>query len=228
MVFERERHHALEREDEIEQGPQPVQNKPVQVVPPKTERPFAQAFKNISPKLASSQSGEPAAQVLARPEVRAEHHDASTARSMQTQIKTNIPQAHKGKGSGPGSPHLSTLKAALADALREDKKTVAPQSQPTVVQKQAAPVRPPETKVEQHRPAPQHQPKVEYQKPTEQILKEKIAEVASAPKTLFEEPQPPTPTPIVEKEKVREVPPESPKLKEVPEDVLTALLRGDD
>jgi hypothetical protein len=224
MVFERERHHALEREDEIEQSSQPVQSKPVQAVPPKTERPFAQAFKNIP-----------------RPEVRMEHHDASAARPMQPQAKSNVPQAHKGKGSGPGSPHLSTLKAALADALREDKKVVAPQSQPAVAQKQAAPVRPPETKVEQHKPVPQSQPKVEYQKPTEQILtpqdfstknlgrrEEKIAEVASAPKTLFEETPAPTPAPIVEKEKVREVPPESPKLKEVPEDVLTALLRGDD
>ena len=183
MIFERERHIARERDEEAEQiSGEPVLN-PDQQARKKMAQPFAEAFKNISPKT----------------EHRAEHHGVRTAAPQQ---KPAHPP-HTGKGSGPGSPHLSSLKSALADVLAKEKKSTVPGSQP----------------VPAPRPAQQPQPKQQIK-----VQEEKVAETSEGKKTesaYHTEPH----IPHEESRKPQE---ESPKIKEVPEDVLTALLRGDD
>jgi hypothetical protein len=182
MLFERERHHALEREGAIEEPAAP-QSKPEQTAK-KIEKPFAQAFKNISPS-------EP------RPAIQ----NATLVRPMQSQTRPVVAS----KGSGPGSPHLSSLKAALADAISQ-KNNVVPPASPKVVQAQA----------ETASPAPKP-------KPIETKHEEKAAEIPQAPRHAPEVHHAPAYT-----EKKREEVFEAPKIKEVPEDVLSALLRGDD
>ena len=183
MIFERERHIARERDEEAEQiSSEPVVKSP-QPATQKTAQPFAQAFKNISPKT----------------EQRVEHHEARTAPSQQKPVHP----PHGGKGSGPGSPHLSSLKSALADVLAKEKK--------------------PTSSVAQSAPAPRL---VEQPQPKQQakVQEEKVAEAPQEKKTESSH----HPEPHAPREEPRKPQEEAPKIKEVPEDVLTALLRGDD
>lgn len=163
MLFERERHHSRENEDEGSVS----SARPPQRVLEKNERPFAEAFKNISPK----------------PEPRSEYRGAPSVRTTSPQQKHGNVPPPRSNGKTPSVHHLSGLKAALADVLEEKKGSSAPHTQ-------SAPV---------------------------QVEKNKIAE-----------PSVETTVQSNYKEKEREIPPEPQKIKEVPEDVLTALLRGDE
>lgn len=173
MLFERERHHSREAEDESAEDFRSSPPRSPERASEKTERPFAEAFKNIQ-----------------KPEPRNEHRAASPARSNPPQQKHGNVPAPRSNGKTPSVHHLSGLKAALADVLEEKKETSKSSAHLVPSQMQQA-----SAHLEQNKKIESH---IE------------------------------TPTAQTHKEKEREVSPEPQKIKEVPEDVLTALLRGDE
>ncbi len=200
MLFERERHHALENEDEQEVAvPQNTgrSSQPAQ----KSGKPFAEAFKNIS---------KPASRETAPTRPAPTPAPVSASNTAPAKHR-NVPSPFE-KSKAPMQHHLSGLKAALADVLKEHKKSPEPER---TAQKNTNAK---STHHNEHARPSERSHNVVVHEEQEKNDEQKMPEQPMVAKTLFEIP----------KELEPKVPLEIPKIKEVPEDVLTALLRGDE
>ncbi|MCK9344965.1 MAG: type IV secretion system DNA-binding domain-containing protein [Candidatus Pacebacteria bacterium] len=143
-------------------------------------------------------------EILAVEPVKKETPEAiSLADIPQKREARTVPSQPKGKG--PSNEGLSSLKAALAGVLAE------------------TPAKAEEKKIPAPRPQPQEVPKPEY-KPAEP----KPQTPAPAPQQNISVAAETTPSPAASAPLRERDIPETPKPKEVPEDVLAALLRDDD
>ena len=166
---------------------------------PKLEKPFAQAFKDLvipkEPEVPPQQKETPQTVSL-----------SSLAQSRP--LGNNSPSA---KSKGPTIEGMSSLKAALAGVMKEEKKP-APSIQPQ---------KPPQVTPSSSRPAPIPPPQTQRPQEIKVEQKEKPAESVRE-RDLNQQRRP-------QENRIPPVEPnQPPKPREVPEDVLTAILRGDD